>query len=158
MKKILGMIALTYVMTIPTLADIKYEDLKWEIGTGGNYGGFLGGTANAKVGKKFEVFGGVALLGAVAGARYYFTPHVRANLNYGVQGYLLKEYKSTGKEIDIIHGVNLGVDYVFNKGFNLGIVYHIVTNAESVVDDAIAEGFIVNDNKGRIKLSLGYRF
>jgi len=153
MKKIIAIGLLSCVLTTSSMAEVN-----WELGMGSNYGGIIGVTANNKATDEVELYGGIGLVGAVAGARYYATNNIRLNLNYGVQGYLTKEGgHKDGTEI--LHGVNTGVDYIWDNGFSLGLVYHIISNADKKINEAENEGYYVKEKYGgKVKLSLGYRF
>jgi hypothetical protein len=99
-------------------------------------------------------------VGAVAGARFYVSDNVRLNLNYGVQGYLIKEsrYEDTD-EVEIFHGINTGINYIWDNGFSLGLVYRVTSNVDEKKEEAIREGYVMSeDYTGKVKLSFGYRF
>lgn len=153
MKKLMIVGCVSCVLAVSSIAEVA-----WELGIGANYGGLVGVTVNNKVSDEVELYGGLALVGAVVGARFYATENVRFNLNYGVQGYMIKEGRYED-EIEIFHGINTGIDFIWDNGFSLGLVYHLISNVDDKIDEAISEGYALDeDYTGKVKLSLGYRF
>lgn len=166
MKRALKSIVLVCILSIPSLSkplvDFLPEDLlsdiKWESGVGVNYGGLLGITANKKVSDEVELYAGLAAVGAVAGARYYPIPNVRLNLSYGTQGLLAKEEVNGDKVYEIFHGLNVGVDYVWENGLSLGLVYYAYSNMDDKMDEAENQGYTIDRSDLKVGVSLGYRF
>jgi hypothetical protein len=153
MKKIIIAGILSCALAVPSIADVS-----WEMGMGSNYGGLLGLTANNKISDEVELYGGLALVGAVVGARYYINENVRINANYGTQGYIIKESQCKD-EIEYLHGFNLGMDYVWDNGMVLGLMYHVASNESDKTREMRSEGYTIeNDTTARVNLSLGYRF
>jgi len=151
MKKI---VLIGFIVCISTVQ--SFAEVSWELGLGSNYGGLIGGTVNKKVSDKVELYGGFGFLGAVGGIRYYPIKDIRLNVNYGYQGEFTKEGR--GSDDETIFGLNLGVDYMWDNGLSLGLVYFATTNLDAKIDEAEAEGYSIKNNSGKVKLSLGYRF
>ena len=152
MKKIILIVCIASITVVQSFAEVS-----WELGLGANHGGVIGGTINKKVYDNFELYGGFGFLGAVGGVRYYTVNNLRINANYGYQGLLTK--KGRGKDrYETIFGLNLGVDYMWDNGFFLGLVYFVTTNLDEKIDEAESEGYSMEDDSGKVKLSLGYRF
>ncbi len=135
------------------------EDINYEVGLGANYGGIIGVTANKKIQENVELFAGLGLVGAVAGARYYINENIRLNANYGVHGFMVVE-DSSDDDAKLLHGINLGADYMWNNGVSLGLVYRATSNEDDVIDEWRDKGYTVEKKgwSGDIGLSLGYRF
>jgi len=139
--------------------------VEWEVGFGPNYGGLLGVTINHIPANDTELYAGLALVGGVLGTRYYIDENVRLNLNYGVNGY---RYNTKNGEdfISTYHGFNLGLDYIWNNGFNLGITVALSqkaynTNKSKILNTYDETTKIIKDDNSKpskIGLSLGYRF
>jgi len=181
MNKTIKLITLLSMATLPLLADIEFEmqtsdmnttnietstlgksEIAWEVGLGINYGGLLGVTANYKVAEDIEVYGGLAILGGVVGARYYFNESIRFNANYGVNGYGYVSDSSEDK-LTIYAGLNLGIDYIFDNGVSLGIMTSLTSkniygDDISDIDKNIDIKKDIDDYTPNLLLSLGYRF
>jgi len=159
MKKQLSMfLTITSISTTLIASDIKYE-----VGTGRNYTGLIGITANKMIKPNIELYGGLGYVGAVIGTKYYINDNIRLNLNYGTQGKVAikkngdNDYDfSNGK---IVHGINIGIDYIWNNGISLGLTYMVTSTKDKYFDDWERDhGAKVNDNTNDISVSLGYRF
>lgn len=157
MKKKMSIFSLVALLSSSVLcADVRYE-----VGLGTNYGGFVGVTANTKIQPKIELFAGLGLVGAVAGARYYINDNIRLNANYGTNGLLYIEGQGGDKdEVKLLHGINIGADYMWNNGVSLGLAYMATSNKDDVLDEWHRKGYDIDEKglKGDVKLSLGYRF
>ncbi len=154
MKKSLStLLSITAISTTLLASDIKYD-----VGIGTNYGGIIGITANKMIQSSIELYGGIGLVGAVAGARYYINENIRFNANYGFQGLLLIE--NDDDDIEYLHGVNIGLDYLWSNGISLGLMYMATSNKDDVIDDWENKGYDIEEQglTGDVKLTLGYRF
>lgn len=145
MKKINIILALFSATVVSSMA------LEWEIGIGSNYGGILGVTANHRATENIELYGGIALLGGVLGTRFYIDKNIRLNANYGVNGY---GYSS--EHLTIYHGFNLGMDYIGDNGFTVGITTSFSHKSYNLNETI----YLKNEDKytPNIALSIGYRF
>jgi len=139
------------------ISTLSLAEMNYEVGVGANYGGIIGVTANKKIESNVEVFGGIGLVGAVAGARYYLNDNIRLNTNYGVHGLIVAKESSDDK-IKLLHGINIGVDYIWGNGISLGLVYPVTSNADDAVDELRKKGYDVEKRSIDVLLSLGYRF
>jgi len=170
MNKITKLMIVLSMITIPAFAESELAlgeselelgepEVQWEIGTGSNYGGLLGVTANYEVVENVELYGGLAILGAVVGAKYYLNNNVRLTANYGVNGY---EYTSDDK-LYVYSGLNVGADYIWDNGLSLGLTTALTS--ELINDDDIDDEDInIDINKldddytPKVFISIGYRF
>jgi len=153
------------IIALFTFITVSSTALEWEVGFGSNSGGILGITANHTVTNDVEVYGGLALIGGVLGTRYYINENIRFNINYGVNGYGNKD-KNWNNYLLIYHGFNLGLDYIWNNGFNLGITVALsqnayYTNKSKISSTAYSEmkrSFDDDSKPNIIGISIGYRF
>jgi len=92
-------------------------------------------------------------------ARYYVSDNIRINANYGVHGIMVAE-DSSEDETKLLHGINIGADYIWENGISLGLVYRATSNEDDIVDEWRNKGYVVEEKgwSGDIGLSLGYRF
>jgi len=179
MNKIIKLIIALSVFTISIFADVeadmqtlemnttdiqtselKKPEIAWEVGFGTNYGGLLGITANYIVAEDVEVYGGLAILGGVVGARYYLDENIRFNANYGVNGYGYASDSSEDK-LTIYAGLNLGIDYIFDNGVSLGIMTTLTSKniyGDGIDDKNIDINKDIDDYTPNVFISVGYRF
>ena len=158
MNKITKLMIVLSMITIPTFAESELElgesEVQWEIGTGPNYGGVLGVTANYEVLENVELYGGLAILGAVVGAKYYASNNIRLNANYGVNGY---GYTSDDK-LYVFSGLNVGADYIWDNGLSLGLTTALTSKHINDDDIDIDIDKLDDDYTPDVFISIGYRF
>jgi len=171
MNKVTKLMIVLSMITIPAFAESELaleeselelgeSEVQWEIGTGSNYGGLFGVTANYEVVENVELYGGLAILGAAVGAKYYVSNNVRLNANYGVNGY---GYNSDNK-LYVYSGLNVGADYIWDNGLSLGLTAALTSKL--INDDGIDIGIDIgkdidksdDDYTQNVFISIGYRF
>jgi len=161
MNKVTKLMIALSMITMPAFAESELAlgeselelgepEVQWEIGTGSNYGGLLGVTANYEVVENVELYGGLAILGAAVGAKYYLNNNVRLNANYGVNGY---GYTSEDK-LYVYSGLNVGADYIWDNGLSLGLTTALTS--KYINDDDIDK--LDDDYTPDVFISIGYRF
>ncbi len=164
-KSLIVLIIITSFTKITTAQEIATKDeVNFEIGAGVNYGGgIIGGTVSREVTPNLELFAAVGAfvdVGYTVGGRYYVDENIRLTLNYGTNSYLEVTELDGTNDYENFAGVNFGIGWINSKqgGFNIDLMYISTDNLDDRVDELEKQGYQVDEDSGKVKLSLGYRF